>query len=101
MPHLSRPCHALACRDRFSDGRDRHRSGSVIQRTVDACDVSLLLVWTHLSRLGFDPGQGGRQAARQIHMDFIRTTWRVRAQFADPAGRLLSSRTRDSLGSRL
>ena len=29
--------------------------------------------------------QGGRQAARQIHMDFIGTTRGIRTQFADPA----------------
>jgi hypothetical protein len=29
--------------------------------------------------------QGGREAARQIHMDFIRTTRGIGAQFADPA----------------
>ena len=85
MPNLRRPCDALACRYCFSDGRDRYRSCSVIQRTVNPRDVPLL---------GMDPlkqgadliqCQGGRQAAREIHMDFIRATRGIRAQFADPA----------------
>jgi hypothetical protein len=85
MPDLSRTCDTLACRDGLSDCCYGYRSGSVIQRTVNAGDVPLLLM--HPLEQGSDliQCQGGRQAARQIHMDFIRTTRGIGAQFADPA----------------
>jgi hypothetical protein len=85
MPDLSRTSHTLASSDGLSNRADRDRSGSVIQGAVDPCDVSLLFM--HPLKQGADliQCQGGRQAARQIHMDFIRTTRGIGAQFADPA----------------
>ena len=85
MPDLSRTRHTLTCRDGFANGRDRHRSCPIIERTVDPRHMALLSM--HPLEEGSDliQCQGGRQAARQIHMDFIRTTRRIRAQFSDAA----------------
>ena len=85
MPDLSRPRDALACSNRLSNRPDRDRSRPVIQGAINARDVSLLLM--HPLEEGSDliQCQGGRESARQIHMDFIRTTRRIRAQFSDAA----------------
>ena len=85
MPDLGRTSHTLACRDGFSDGRYRYASRSVIERTINSCDVPLLLM--HPLEQGADliQCQGGRQAARQIHMDFIRAPRGIGAQFAHSA----------------
>ena len=85
MPDLRGTSHTLPSRNGLPNRCHWDRSRSVIQRTVNSGDVPLLLMHPLQEPSDLIQCQGGRQAARQIHMDFIRATRRIGSQFADPA----------------
>ena len=85
MPDLRGTRHTLPSSDGLSNRADRHRACSVIKRAIDARDVALLDMDPLEESADLIQCQGGREAARQVHMDFIGAPRRIGAQFAHPA----------------
>ena len=83
MSDLCRPCDALAGSDGLSNRRDGDGRGSIIEGTINSSHVPLLCMHPLQEHSNLIECQGRDQSTREIDMDFIRTTRRVRAQFAD------------------
>ncbi len=79
---LCRTRHTLAGSDGLSNRRDGDGRSSIIERTVDSSHVPLLCMNPLQEHSNLIECERRDQTAREIDMDFIRTTRRVRAQFA-------------------
>jgi hypothetical protein len=75
--------HTLAGSDGLSNRRHGTGRGSIIERTVNSGDVPLLCMDPLQEHSNLIECERRDQTAREIDMDFIRTTRRIRAQFAN------------------
>ncbi len=82
LPHLSRSRDAVTICDGLSNSRHLNGPRSIIEGTINPRDVSLLRINPFQETLNLIERQGRDEATRQIHMDFIWATMRVRAEFS-------------------
>ena len=80
---LSCTSHTLASSDGLSNRRDGDGCSSIIEGTVDSSHVPLFCMDPLQEHSNLIECERRDQTAREIDMDFIRTTRRVRAQFAN------------------